>query len=138
MDIYFSSLDRSEVYQLPIISEDMPEFSKSAKNEEFESFDDGIYNILGNVGLISFPIESFLPGKGKNYSFAKCILDNPYALINLWSNAMNTKTPIRVVMYRNDKSEIINLMVSVENMAWHEDKTGDIKYKVDLKEYREP
>lgn len=137
MDIYFSSLDRTEIYRLPVLPEEMPEFSKSAKNEEFESFNDGVYNILGNAGLISFTLESFLPAKGRKYPFIKEELEDPYLLINLWSNAMNTKTPIRVVMYRNNKTEIINTMVSVESMAWHEDKVGDVKYKIDFKEYRE-
>lgn len=137
MEIYFSNLDRTEVYQVPILPEDMPELSKKSINEEFETYNDGVYNILGNVGLISFSLESFLPKGGRDYPFDNVRLENPYVLINLWSGAMNTKTPVRCVQIRDDKTEIINILVSVESMDWHEDRSGDIKYKIDLKEYRQ-
>lgn len=136
MDIYFSTLDRSEVYKLPVLPVDMPDLSKSAKNEEFETYDDGNYNLIGNVGLVSFSIERFLPALKNNYPFVKSKF-NPYLLINLWSKAMEVKKPVRIIMYRNDKSEILNWLVTVESMSWHEDKVGDVKYRIDLKEYRE-
>lgn len=134
-DIYFSDLSRTTVYQVPILPEEMPELSKNGKNEEFETFDDGTYNFLEKPGLVTFSIESFLPEYANKYSFAKSQMD-PYLLINLWNNAMENQTPLRCIMERGDSSQILNWMVTVENMTWHEDTVGDVQYKIDLKQYR--
>ena len=138
MDIFFSSLDRSQVYKLPIIPENMPELSKSAKNEEFEG-DGQTYNILGNVGLVTFTIDSWMPEyAGKcTQSYCKSQI-NPYLIINLWSQAMIDKKPIRCVQTRNDGSEILNWLVSVENMSRYPRQNEDIKYKIEFKEYVSP
>lgn len=137
--IYFSDKNRTEVYQVPILPEDMPELNKTAKNEEFDTFDDGVYNFLGNVGLVTFSIDSFLPEYAGKYSWAQSQID-PYKLVNLWSYAMEKQQPLRCVMERTrqgQNSEILNWLVSVENMSWYTKRNGDIKYKADFKEYRE-
>lgn len=139
-DIYFSSLDRKEVYSLPVLPKEFPELSRSAKNEEFESYNDGVFNLIGNMGLYTFSLEGFLPALDKKYTFARSKF-NPYLLINLWAGAMAKKTPIRVVMNRKQglglPIEAVNMMVTVESMAHNEDKVHDVKYKVSFKEYRE-
>ncbi len=56
-NIYFSTLDRKQLYELPILPEEMPELSKGAKNEIFETFNNGEYNFLGETSLISFSLE---------------------------------------------------------------------------------
>lgn len=136
--IYFSDLARKKVIELPILPETMPELSKSSKNEEFETFNNGMFNLLGTVGLVTFSIESFLPEYADKYKWAKSQID-PYTLINLWSLAETNKTPIRCVMQRNSNNknpEILNWMVSVESMTWFERGNSDIKYTVSFKEYR--
>lgn len=139
-DIFFSTMDRSEVYQLPVLPPTLPELNRASKNEEFETFNDGTYNIPGNVGLFNFEIERFLPALNKDYPFAKCKI-NPYLLINLWSGAMDKRTPIRIIINRNKglglPEEAVNMLVTVENMSYYEDNTGDVVYKLSLKEYRE-
>lgn len=140
MDIYFSDLDRKNVYRLPIIPDSMPELSKSAKNEEFEG-DTQTYNILGNVELITFSIDSWLPEYPNKYNASWCKSQiNPYLIINLWSLAMNNRTPIRCVMTRgqnknNISDVILNWQVSVESLNWNPRQNKDIVYKADFKEY---
>lgn len=136
-DIYFSDINRTQIYRLPILPQEMPELETEANNEGFETFDNGIYNILGNKGLVQFTIESFIPGKGHDYPFAKAKYDNPYDLINLWHGSMIRKTPVRCIMYRDNKTEILNWLVSIESLKWHEDEVGDIKYSLTCKEYRQ-
>ncbi|MBU3146887.1 hypothetical protein KPL50_25765 [Clostridium sp. CF012] len=139
-NIYFSDSKRKIIIELPVLPEEMPELSRNAKNEEFETFNNGAFNLLGNVGLITFTLDSFLPAYANKYRWAKSQI-NPYSLINLWASNMANKTPLRVIMNRNLRkdlpAELLNLAVSVENMKWHEDRTGDIKYTIDFKEYRE-
>ena len=138
MDIFFSSLDGSQVYKLPIIPENMPELSKTAKNEEFEG-DAQTYNILGNCGLVTFSIDSWMPEYAGKYTQSWCKNQiNPYLIINLWSHAMVDRKPLRCVQTRNDGSEILNWLVSVENMSWYPRQNKDIKYKAEFKEYVDP
>ncbi|KZL93559.1 hypothetical protein [Clostridium magnum] len=139
-DIFISDKDRTKVFQLPILPERFPEFSRAAKNEEFETWEDGVYTLIGNVDAIKFSLECWLPGMDKEYSFAKSKI-NPYDLINLMHNAMLEKNPIRYVANRNPNLklpvEITNMLVTVESLSWYEDRLGDVQYKVDFKEYRE-
>jgi hypothetical protein len=138
-DIYFSDLNRKTVYRLPILPAEMPEMSVSADNQEFETFNSGVYNFLNQSGLITFSVESWLPAYAGRYSFAKSKFD-PYTLINFWKAAIWSKAPIRCVVDKNagkiTNLQILNMMVSIEQMTWHEDAVGDVQYKLDLKEYR--
>lgn len=138
-NIYFSDLERTTIIELPILPTEMPDLSRSARNEEFETFGDGTFNLLGSMGLFTFTLDSFLPAFAGKYRWAKSQI-NPYVLINLWHSNMSNKTPIRVIMDRGERkdlpSELLNLAVSVESMNWHEDRTGDVKYTVNFKEYR--
>lgn len=139
-DIFFSSLDRKEVYQLPVLPETLPELTRACANEEFETYNNGTFNLLGNMGLYSFSLSSFLPTLDKNYTFAKNKI-NPYLIINLWAKAMATKKPIRVIINRSLvvglPVEVINIMVTVESLSHYEDIVGDVVYNVSFKEYRE-
>ncbi|MGE4272057.1 MAG: hypothetical protein AB7E31_04205 [Desulfitobacterium sp.] len=139
-DIFFATTDRSSVYQLPVLPAQFPELSRSASNEEFETFDNGTYNLIGNVGLVSFTLDGFLPAMTKRYTFARSKI-NPYTLINLWARAMADKKPLRVIMNRNRglglPEEAVNMMVTVESMSHYEDRVGDVVYSLSLKEYRE-
>ena len=135
-DIWFSNQSRTRVYRLPFLPEEMPELSAASKNEEFETFDNGTYNLIGSKGLISFSLQGILPAYANKYSWAKSQL-NPYLIIKLWDDAMYFKTPIRCVMERGESDEIKNLLVTVESMSNNEDKVGDVKYNVSFKEYRQ-
>ncbi|EKN41422.1 hypothetical protein CFSAN001627_13353 [Clostridium botulinum CFSAN001627] len=139
-NIYFSTLDRKKMYELPILPEEMPELQKSAKNEIFESFNNGEYNFLGKVSLINFSLESWLPAYPNKYRWAKSQI-NPYLLINMWNTAMDTENLPRIVINRNENDflpqQLLNWMVSVEDISWHELNNGDVAYKLDLKQYRE-
>lgn len=120
----------------------MPELSKSAKNEEFETYNDGVYNIIGNKGLTTFSIDCWFPEYANKYSWAKSQI-NPYSVINLWENAMSKEIPLRCVLLRGENQNnispiILDWMVSIENYSQIPgDEFGDLKYKIDLKEYRD-
>ena len=137
-DIFFTDLDRKAIHQLPILPEVMPQLSESSENEEFRSYDNGTYNLLGNVGLTTFSISSFLPQYAGKYNFAKSKID-PYLLINMWRSAMKYKIPLRCIMQRDKKSsnpEILNWTVTVESLTWGENKVYDIEYQVSFKFYK--
>lgn len=136
-DIYLSNLDRTTVLQLPILPEELPPLTKSSSNEEFESFSNGKFNLIGDVSLLEFSLESFLPGKGKNYSFQRVKNINPDDYIQLIDDAMLSSEALRVVIVRSDGTFVVNDTFSAETFEWHEDKTGDYIYKIDFKQWRD-
>lgn len=136
-DIYISDIDRKTVLQLPIIPEEMPSFAKASFNEEFETSLDGTYNIIGSVGLQEFTLASFLPAKGRNYSFQRVKNINPDLYIDLINRAMLNKKPLRILIVRQGGSYNINNTFSVESFEWHEDKVGDYQYSISFKQWRD-
>lgn len=136
MDIFFSDLDRNNVYTLPVLPPEMPDIVRNAKNEEFETFSNGTFNFINGVGLRTFSIDCFLPGKVDKYKWAKSQID-PYELLNFWSNAMEDGYPVRCIMnLENEAGKILNFMCTVENLSYYLNRAMDFKYKLDLKEYR--
>jgi hypothetical protein len=81
-----------------------------------------------------------LPAYPNKYRWAKSQI-NPYLLINMWNIAMDTEKPLRIVINRNKNNflpqELLNWLVSIENISWHELTNGDVAYKLELKQYRE-
>jgi hypothetical protein len=136
-DIYISDMERKTVLQLPIIPAEMPPFKKSSSNEEFDTYSDGKYNIIGDVGLMEFTLESYLPAKGRNYYFQRVKNINPDAYIALLNTAMINIKPIRVVIVRGDGTFNINDTFSVENFEWYDNKVGDYQYSLSLKQWRD-
>lgn len=129
-DIYISSSDRGRVYRLPFIPAEMPEISHAAGNEEFATYQDGVYNLLGGAGLREIALEGVLPSRG--YSFAKSGVRGK-EIIDMLDGAIKRKKPVRVVLAGKTT---VNLLASVESLAWHEDRAGNIAYSVSFKEYR--
>lgn len=129
-DIYLSSTDRGRVYKLPFLPEAMPEITRAANNQEFETYSDGTYNILSAPGLREFSLEGLLPGK--RYSFAKSAVMGR-TVIGLMDEAMTRKKPLRLIISGGQQ---MNCLVSVESLTWNEDQVGDIAYSVTFKEYR--
>ena len=135
-DIYISDKDKKTVLQLPIVPEQMPSLSKSAKNEEFETFNNGTFNIIGDVGLTEFTLEAWLPASGRNYSFQRVKNINPDNYIYLMNSAMQNKKPIRIVIIKEGKY-ICNTLFSVESFEYHDNKICNIEFSLSVKEWRD-
>lgn len=129
-DIYLSSKDRRRVYRLPFLPAELPEIARSAAGEEFRTYQDGIYNIPGAAGLRSIALEGILPCK--HYSFARSSTEGR-EVISLLETAMEQREPVRLVV---NGSFRVSLLATVEELAWHFDRVGDIQYSATLREYR--
>lgn len=138
-DIFICSQDGKQVYQMPWLPASFPEFSRSSKNEVFETYNNGDYNNLGAMGLIEFNLEGKLPINPKDYSFSKSNV-GAYKIINLMASSMSNKKPIRIIVNRNKNpylpTNLINILVSVDSMTWQEIKNNIVAYNVSFREYR--
>ena len=82
-DMFVCSQDGKEVYKMPWLPEYFPKFSRSSKNETFETYDNGDYNNIGSMGLLEFSLEGKLPITPKYFSFSKNDV-GAYKIINLY------------------------------------------------------
>lgn len=133
MDIVFSANNNEEVKILPIIPEEL-EIDIPRKNDEFETVNNRILNLIGNRELKTLNISSFFPLK--KYEFIKKgASKNGWDYVNFFNKWANEKMPIRIVITNNDNVTMLNMACTVENFKYGIDKAGDIKYSLDLKEY---
>lgn len=134
-DIYLSDLEYNTLVQLPIIPEKLPEVNVGFNNEEFETYDNGYYNLLGNKKLATFTLESFFPEYSGKYQFERS--SNTWdELLTILAISTDDKKAIKVV-FGNNKDVIMDANFTVESFKYNIDKTGDYQYSIDFKEYRE-
>jgi len=137
-DIFIGSHDNKNVYQFSWLPSTFPEFNRTSKNEVFESYSNGDFNIIGAMNLLEFGLEGKLPITPSKYSFSKSNI-GAYKIINLMHSSMSKKKPVRLIINRNPNptipTNLINILVSVESMTWKEEN-DIVNYNVSFKEYR--
>jgi len=134
-EIYISNYDRTKVLQLPIVPSEFPTLSSDSKNEEFETYWNGDYNLIEKSGLQQFTLESWLPRDASKYYFCKSKI-NAREIIDLIENAKTNAEPIRIII--NDKTGYyVNDTFSVEKFEYKIIKRGDYEYSLGVKQFRD-
>lgn len=133
-NIYLADYKKTKVLKLPIIPSELPSISRSIKNEEFETYDNGTFNFIEKAGLSTLSLESWLPTK--NYNFTKSSY-KANDIISLLNNAIDNTEAIQLVILKANGSTYINDKFSIESFQYHVNKRGDYNYSLGLKQYRE-
>ncbi|MBU3145027.1 hypothetical protein [Clostridium sp. CF012] len=133
-EIYISTIDRKEVYRFTNIPEEFPTLSQSAKNEQFDTFNNGEYNLLNGAGNFSFSLGCMLPCH--QYSFCKGDWKNSGRIISLMKKSMVTKIPIRFIFKGVGDVDVINIIMTCEKLDWNYNHQLDFVFSADFKEYR--
>lgn len=93
----------------------------------------GTINIAGNEGLRTVEIESFFPSKDYGFLENGGGFVDPYTYVRTFENLARKNNPIRLVITETS----FNFEVLIESFSAGEgDGTGDVNYKLSLKEYR--
>lgn len=135
-NIYITNKDLSKKVQLPILPENLPEVSYLFKNDEFETYDNGFYNFIGNKELSTFTLESSFPEYAGKYQYERSS-DLFTSLLDILNDVYDGKKQIVRVIFTNDSGALLDDYFSVEGFKYHVDKTGDYQYNIDFKQYRE-
>lgn len=130
-DIFIASVDGKQVYKLPFIPQELPEISISSINETFETFNNGVFNLLSKPNPAEFSLSGKLPLK--KYAFRKSSV-SAHSIINLLQKAQEKAEPIKVTIYRDNGTKHVSMLASVENLKYSEGVF--LNYSADLKEYR--
>ena len=134
MDIIFSANNNEEVMVFPVVPPGIgPEIPQ--ENEDFNAMT-GKLKLIGNMGLRKLQIDSFWP-VNKSYDFIRPGAEaNGHAYIKFFEKWRNKKVPMRIIITTDDGSTRLNMACLVNNLSWNVDKAGDIRYLLDVEEYR--
>lgn len=130
MKIELSFNNREESFVLPVPPPTI-EISEASFNEKIRIVNLGEINLIGKRGLILLSISSFFPGKNSPHRRRATKESIEYkSLIQKWKRSGK---PIRVIISDAE----INLPMAIENFVYTvTEGSGDIKYTLELAEYR--
>lgn len=132
-NIIFSANNNEEVMILPVVPE--IEIDKPQNNEQFETINNGIINLIGDEGLRSFPITSIFPSQ--KYPWLKPgSLADPFKYVNFFNKWRTRKVPIRIVASKLDGTEWFNMACLIDEFTYKMRRNGDIEYTLEISEYR--
>lgn len=132
-DIIVSANNNEEVLVLPLVP-DIP-VSSSQDNEIFKTADQGYMNLIGDLGLREFEIQSIFPVEGTYQYVRPGALTRPFKYVDFFNKWRREKVPFRVIASRPDGSLWFNLPMTVDNFSYDLTKNGNILYNLSLKEY---
>ncbi len=128
--IYISINNNEEVILLPVTPEEY-EISEEWENQEVAGLRQPM-NIIQNKKLATTSIESFFPSKDYPFLLNRSMWGMEYVeTIKRWRQR---RVPIRFIITKSGKP-VVNMPVTIDSFTYSEDKSGDIKYTLDLKEF---
>lgn len=130
MDIFVSSYDRKEVFQLPIIPEEL-DVKFPHNNQTFSTISEGDVKLIGMPGLKAVAFDSYFPMK--EYSFAKSPLLGTEAK-EFFVKWKKKRKPIRVVIVNKNGYEFHNELYAIEEFVFGYDRAGDMTYSLSLEQ----
>lgn len=132
-DIIISANNNEEVMVLPVVPS-IP-VRTTQENEAFKTAGQGYMNLIGDIGLREFNIDSILPVEGSSTSVRPGSVGDPFLYIDFFNKWRNEKVPFRVIASRPDGSLWFNLPMTIDDFSYELLKTGSVKYQLSLKEY---
>ena len=132
MDIYLNWDNEEKSMLLPVNPSGF-EISGSQSNTSLYIHNMGEINLKGKRGLYGLTLESFFPGKKYDFEHGKHHKPYEYYCKKLKALYERNETMHLIITGTN-----INMFCTIESFAWgEEDGSGDVKYNLQLKEYRE-
>lgn len=133
MEVTFSANNRQEVIILPWVPPEIA-VSYTQDNTVYEGLSFPL-NLIGNVNLRELEFEGIFPNR--KYSWANTNAPTKaQTYIDFFVKWQAKKVPIRIVMVNNDQTEFLNMPCTIDKFEYSNDKAGDVKYSLSIKEYR--
>lgn len=131
MDIVFSAENRKETLHLPIIPETI-DIAFPHNNQVFSTIEDGDINLIGMQGLKSISFSSWFPMKEYYFAKSKVTGEEGKAFLTKWKRK---RRPIRIVITNKNGLELHNELYAIESFDFGFDRTGDMTYSLNLKQF---
>lgn len=133
MNLVVSADNNREILVFPLLPRDLKPQS-SSNNEEFKTINNGTINIFGDLGLKSLSVESLFPRKKEKWTKAGSVEGQKY--VDFFNKWRDKGFPIRVILSTKDGREVLNMACSIEVFDYCYDRVENVKYSLNLKEYR--
>ena len=132
MDIYLNWDNEEKSILLPINPSSF-EIAGSQNNQSVYVHNLGEINLKGKRGLYSITLESFFPSR--KYDFSHGTYHDPYDYYcKKLTKLYESNKTLHLIITETD----INMFCTIESFSHGEaDRSGDVKYRLTLKEYRE-
>lgn len=135
MDIIFIAENENgqqETITIPVVQGIEPIICETT-DEEFQTINGTVLNLIGGKGLRSFSFSSFFPSK--KYSFVSWInYRDTQEYIDFLEKYRDLKIPIRIIAV--DRYKVVLNMLCRYNFTYAlRDKAGDVPYTLEMKEY---
>lgn len=131
MKIELSFNNRRERIVLPVNPSEI-EISETNLNEKVNILNLGEINLIGKRGLVTLSIESFFPGKNSPFAKGRKVRDAA-EYKNLIKNWKESGKPVRAIIPAAE----FNIAMAIDSFTYTiREGTNDIKYKLELSEYR--
>lgn len=132
MDIYIKWKNDTKSIRLPILPESF-EVGGTQNNQSVIVHNLGEINLKGKRGLYSISIESFFPHEKLSIQHGKHRDPYDYYIVNL-KKLYENNTTVHLIITGTD----VSMFCTIESFSYGEaDRSGDVKYVLALKEYRE-
>jgi hypothetical protein len=113
-------------------TEDFVAGMNNRNNEEFETINQGVLNLLGLRQLKTVPIKSFFPVN--KYPFTKGN-HSGWDCVQWFNTYITQRIPMRLIVTAGNV-EMMNIAVAIDGFEYGIDKAGDITYSMNVKEFR--
>lgn len=130
--IFISINNNEDVIELPVIPEEF-DVGSPFSNETFDSMKQQL-NLIGLRDLKTLEIESFFPIHDYPFLRSRRLWGMEYIeRIERWRDR---RLPLRLIITNeNTKGFKLNLPVTIDNFDYGTEKSGDINYRLSLKEF---
>ncbi|WP_099192228.1 phage portal protein [Tepidibacter mesophilus] len=133
MNIVMSYDNNNEIKVFPVVPDELG-YEQPQNNEEFETVNAGILNLIGDMGLRTLSISSMFPTH--DYKWLKVgSSSDGQSYVDFIEKIQRLKVPARIVVTYANGVEFLNMACTVESFNPRLMKNEDIKYDLNLKEY---
>lgn len=122
----------------PVIPGDLPEVNSPQANDTFASVT-GDINVIGAPKLRTLSLSSIFP-VNKSYPFirAQASYSNGWEYVNWIEKQRRLGMAFRLMFVETFGAVKLDMLCTIDNFVYHQEKNNDIKFQIDFREYKKP
>lgn len=122
----------------PVVPGDFPDMNSPQDNDTFEAVT-GDINVIGAPKLRTLSFSSIFP-VNKNYPFirAQASYRNGWEYVNWIEKYRRYGVVFRLMFVETFGAVKLDMLCTIDNFVYHQEKNNDIKFQIDFREYKKP
>lgn len=122
----------------PVVPGEFPDMNSPQGNDTFEAVT-GDINVIGAPKLRTISLASIFP-VNKSYPFirAQATYSNGWSYVNWIEKERRLGVVFRLMFVETFGAVKLDMLCTIDNFVYHQEKNNDIKYQIDFREYKKP